>query len=47
MMLFDTEKTINRTDELSNIDSYIVPAGLDGQQGIMGALYMAMEQKKH
>lgn len=34
------------TDELGDLDSYIVPAGLEGQQGIIGTLYMAMDERK-
>jgi len=31
------------TAELKDIDNYIVPAGLDGEQGIKGALYLAKQ----
>ena len=31
------------TAELRDIDNYIVPAGLKGEQGIKGALYLAKE----
>lgn len=31
------------TEELEDLDSYIVPAGLDGSQGIVGALMLGME----
>lgn len=34
------------TKELDDIDSYITPAGLSGQQGIKGALYLASHCKK-
>ena len=31
------------TAELKDIDNYIVPAGLGGEQGIKGALYLAKQ----
>lgn len=31
------------TDEIDDLDSYIVPAGLGGNQGIVGALMLGME----
>lgn len=33
------------TAELGDIDSYIVPAGLGGEQGIKGSLYLALSSK--
>lgn len=47
---FDTEKTLSYiggyldTKELADIDSYIVPASLGDDQGILGALKLAFDE---
>ena len=33
------------TPELCRLETYVVPAGLDGAQGIMGCLYLAQNAK--